>query len=217
MTETSDVELLERWSGGDARAGEVLAGRYFMPIRGYFLNKAPSEHEDLVQEVFVRLASKRASFRGQSSFRSFIFGVARMVLLEHLRAKKNKAERFDPLEHSVADLEGGRMSSLMASGESKRLVLDALRELPFNDQEILELYYWQKLTAGEIAQMQALPERTVRSRVRAALKRASAAYAKLAAAPQVEEEEDGDDAQLVGWLEELRTELGSLTVILAGA
>lgn len=211
MAEASDAELLERWSGGDARAGELLAGRYFMAIRGYFLNKAPSEYEDLVQEVFVRLAGKRANYRGESSFRSFIFGVARMVLLEHLRKKKNKADRFDPLEHSVADLAGGRMSSLLASGESKRLLLDALRELPFNDQEILELYYWQKLTAGEIGQMQALPERTVRSRVRAALKRAAQAYARLAARPQVDGDED--DEKLAGWLEELRAELGSLSVI----
>ena len=211
MADVSDTELLDRWRGGDARAGEKLATRYFMPIRAYFLNKAPAAHEDLVQEVFVRLSSKRDSYAGRSSFRVFLFGVARMVLLEYLRAKQ-KAARFDPMEHSVADTQGGRMSSLMARGESHRLLLDALRELPLADQEILELYYWQKLTAREIAEVQGLPEPTIRSRVRAALKRAGKSFDELRAAPS--NDAVGDEA-LEGWLGELRRELGGLKVSIA--
>ena len=208
MPEPTDAELLDAWREGDLRSGDALAVRYFTVIRAYFLNKVPAEHEDLVQETFMRLSSKRDRYRGESSFRVFLFGVARMVLFEHLRAKQ-KAERFDPLEQSVADLEGGRMSSLMAQHESHRVLLDALRELPLVDQELLELYYWQKLTAGEIARVQSLPERTVRSRVRAALKRVGKAYAELVGQPQVREE-----AEVEGWLGELRGELAGLRLAL---
>lgn len=208
MADPSDTELLDRWRGGDARAGEQLATRYFMAIRAYFLNKAPAAHEDLVQETFMRLASKRDSYAGRSSFRVFLFGVARMILLEHLRAKQ-RAARFDPMEHSVADTQGGRMSSLMARDQSHRLLLDALRELPLADQEILELYYWQKLSAREIAELQNLPEPTIRSRVRAALKRAGKAFATLRETPGAE---PAGEEQLEGWLGELRRELAGLKV-----
>ncbi|PRQ07828.1 RNA polymerase sigma factor [Enhygromyxa salina] len=207
MAAATDAELLDRWRGGDMQAGDTLAGRYFMAIRSYFLNKAPAEHEDLVQETFMRLSSKRDSYRGASSFRVFLFGVARMILLEHLRAKQ-RAGRFDPMEHSVADVDGGRMSSLMAKGESHRMVLDALRELPLADQELLELYFWQKLTAGEIAELQGLPEPTVRSRVRSALKRVNGFYAKLASSPPRE------PVTVEGWLGELRDELENLSLAL---
>jgi len=206
MDEAADVELLERWRGGDARAGERLVGRHFAAIRAYFLNKARLEHEDLVQETFARLASKQGSYRGTSSFRVFLFGMARMILLEHLRGRE-KARRFDPIEASVADLEGGRMSSLLAQRESHSLLLAALRELPLVDQELLELYYWQKLTAGEIAEVQGLPERTVRSRIAAALKRAGKAHAELAGQPH-----ERSAAEVEGWLAELRAELAELRV-----
>lgn len=206
MLEPSDAELLDRWREGDLRAGEALTVRYFTAIRAYFLNKAPAAHEDLVQETFLRLASKRERYRGASSFRVFLFGVARMVLLEHLRAKQRN-ERFDPIEQSVADIEGGRMSSLLAQHESHRVLLDALRELPLADQELLELYYWQRLTAGEIAAVMELPERTVRSRVRAALKRVGKLHAKL-----LGEGQDRDEDAVEGWLGELRLELANLRV-----
>lgn len=206
MVEASDVELLERWRGGDLRAGDLLVGRHFPAIRAYFLNKAPAGHEDLVQETFVRLASKRDSYRGTSSFRVFLFGIARMILFEHLRGKQ-KAGRFDPIEDSVADLEGGRLSSLLAQRESHRVLLAALRELPIVDQELLELYYWQQMTAGEIAEVQSLPERTVRSRIAAALKRAGKAHAGLSGQPGARGE-----AEVEGWLADLRTELAGLRV-----
>lgn len=204
-TEVADPELLDRWSEGDKSAGEILTVRYFMMIRAYFLNKAPLDHEDLVQETFARLAGMRDRYRGESTFRVFLFGVARMVLLEHFRAKQ-RSGRFDPMEQSVADLDGGRASSLMARAQSHRRLLDALRELPLVDQELLELYYWQKLTAKEIAHLQGLPEPTVRSRVRAALKRASRAYDEIASRPF----SDDHDSEIEGWLGELRSELSGL-------
>lgn len=209
MVETSDPELLDRWRSGDLRAGDQLVGRHFPAIRAYFLNKAPAEHEDLVQETFIRLSNKRDGYRGASSFRVFLFGIARMILFEHLRGKQ-RAGRFDPLEQSVADLEGGRLSSLMAQRESHRALLAALRELPLVDQELLELYYWQRLTAGEIAELQGLPERTVRSRIAAALKRAGKAHAELGGQPRGEDD-------LAGWLDELRAELARLRVAAAPA
>ena len=209
MAEPKDAELLEQWRDGDRSAGERLAARYFVAIRAYFLNKAPADHEDLVQETFARLSSKRERFRGDSSFRVFLFGIARMILLEYLRGKQ-RADRFDPMEHSVADVEGGRMSSLLAKRESHGLLLDALRGLPLLDQETLELYYWQQLSAREIAELQGLPEPTVRSRVRAALKRVRQAYGELAELPH---SDNDDDAQVEGWLDELRSELAGLSVV----
>src|SRR5262245_39077201 len=136
MRETPDAELLDRWRLGDARAGEQLTTRHFMTVRAYFVNKAPAEYEDLVQATFLRVSSKRDNYRGNSSLRSFLLGVARMILLEFLRGKQ-RAKRFDPLEHSVADVEGGRMSSAMARDESHRMLLTALRELPLAQQELL--------------------------------------------------------------------------------
>jgi RNA polymerase sigma-70 factor (ECF subfamily) len=207
MADDSDGELLTRWRDGDKRAGELLASRYFLAIRGYFLNKAPADHEDLVQKTFERLLQKRDRFRGESSFRVFLFGIARMILLEHLRGKQ-RDQRIDPMEQSVADLQGGRMSSLLAHRETHRMLLDALRELPLGDQELLELYYWEKLTAREIGQLQAHPEATIRSRLRAALKRLATAYGEIARRPH----ERDIEGELENWMTEVGSEISGMQV-----
>ncbi|MCA9707942.1 MAG: sigma-70 family RNA polymerase sigma factor [Myxococcales bacterium] len=204
----ADHELLLHWQGGDARAGEELARRYFVILRAYFLSKCPAEYEDLVSNTFLRLLAKRDGYRGESSFRVYLFGMARMILLEHFRALRRDG-RFEPMESSVVDMQGGRMSSILGERARHRLLFDALRHLELREQELLELYYWQHLTAGEIAQLHEVVEPTVRSRIRAALKRLTKTYAELAGRTHAR---DLDEDVLEQWLGELREQLDEVRI-----
>lgn len=207
MSEADDAELLARWQAGDLEAGEALASRYFKILRAYFLTKAPSDYEDLVSATFLRLIAKRGGFRGESSFRVYLFGMARIILLEHFRARR-RDDRFEPMQTSVAELEGGAFSSLLAARGRHRMLIDALRQLPLHEQELIEFYYWQGLTAREIAELQGLVEATVRSRLRAAIARVVKHYAELESKPG--DVPDPDDVE--GWLRELRDGLDHLQV-----
>lgn len=206
MDDVEDRDLLTRWGDGDSAAGEALARRYFVIVRAYFMTKVPFDYEDLVQETFSRLLRKRDTYQGRSSFRVFLFGIAHMILLEFFR-KKRRNERFEPMESSAADLGGGRASSLMAEREHHRLLFDALRSLVLREQELLELYYWQGLTAGEIAALHEAPEPTVRTRIRAALKRLGKAYRELSAQAHDRELHEDD---FEGWMKEIQQGLGEL-------
>ncbi|MFV8755835.1 RNA polymerase sigma factor [Nannocystaceae bacterium ST9] len=206
MSEPDDAELLSRWQAGDLTAGDQLASRYFTILRAYFLTKAPSDYEDLVSATFLRLIDKRGGYRGQASFRVYLFGMARIILLEHFRARR-RDDRFEPMQESVAELERGRLSSILAARSRHRLLVDALRRLELGEQELIEFYYWQGLTAREIAEVQGLVESTVRSRIRAALGRIGKLYAELessAAQPDLDSVE--------GWLRELQAGLDQLQV-----
>jgi RNA polymerase sigma factor (sigma-70 family) len=207
MSESDDAELLARWQAGDLAAGDALASRYFTILRAYFLTKAPSDYEDLVSTTFLRLIAKRDGFRGQSSFRVYLFGMARMILLEHFRARR-RDDRFEPMQTSVAELEGGAFSSLLAARGRHRLLIDALRQLPLHEQELIEFYYWQGLAAREIAELQGLIESTIRSRIRAAIQRVAKRYAELESKSGGAPEPD----DVEGWLRELRDGLDQLQV-----
>lgn len=202
----SDLELLEGWREGDRRAGNELVSRHFPGVRCYFVNKLPSEHEDLVQETFTRLVRSRDQFRGEASFRTYLFRIARHVLAEHLRKRYRQGHPLEPATSSIADLTGGRPSSVIAARERHRLLLDGLRELPLDDQDLLELYYWQDLSAGEIGSLFELVESTVRSRIRAALERLRRRYIALSSAPH-SRELSIDEAER--WLGELRAVMGA--------
>ncbi len=165
---SSDTELLERWRGGDVAAGSALFERHFDALCRFFRNKLDAEGhgvDDLIQRTFLALVEHREQYRGDASFRTYLFTIARNELYAHLRRRGREGARFDPLVQSVQD-HGPSPTGVMAHHREQRLLLEALRRIPIELQVVLELYYWEDLTAGELARVLELPEGTVRTRIR---------------------------------------------------
>ncbi|MCY1009548.1 sigma-70 family RNA polymerase sigma factor [Nannocystis pusilla] len=163
----SDVELLQAWRSGDRRAGNDLFKRHFDSIRRFFRNKVDFGVEDLVQRTFVACVEGQERFREDSSFRTYLFGIAHNILREFLRAKQRAPAPLDLEQTSAIDL-GASPVSLLAQRSEEKLLLHALRRLPLASQIILELYYWEQMTGGELGVLLNVPEDTARSRLRKA-------------------------------------------------
>lgn len=165
-----DAELLARWGGcGDKAAGNKLFQRHFAAVHRFFVNKVrdAATAEDLVQETFTRLAECYGNFGGRSSFRTFVFGIGRYVLMEHFR--EHRHDHAQPIEDmSVVDL-GAGPSSVAAARQELRVLLDALRRVPLQKQIVLELYYFEEFTGAELAQMLRISEAAARGRLRLSL------------------------------------------------
>ncbi len=195
----SDEELLERWRSGDREAGSRLIRRHFLNVRTYFRMRMPGEYEDLVQETFTGLSKSFDNFRGHSSFRTYLFRIARNVLAEALR-KRYRAD-FDPIVSSIVDLTGHSQATIMIEREHLRLLFDSLRALPLEQQDLIELYCFQRIPARELAGVFGRTEGGIRSRIREALDNLRRIYHGLARHPH---EHELDDEQLSRWLKELR-------------
>lgn len=89
-TVRSDVDLLEAWRSGDTKAGGELFDRHFASIHRFFHNKVGDGLEDLVQQTFLRCTEGVERFRSDSSFRTYLFGVAHNLLREHIRRKHSR-------------------------------------------------------------------------------------------------------------------------------
>ena len=59
------------------------------------------------------------------------------------------------------------------------MLLQALRKIPLDHQIVLELYYWEKLSAREVAEVVQVPEGTARTRIRRAKQLLEEEMAKL--------------------------------------
>ena len=167
MTETqSDAELLAAWAEGDRRSGAALLRRHFDALYRFFTNKvaAEAEAEDLVQQTMAACVEARGRYRGDASFRTFLFAIARNVLLKHIRDRK-QVESIDAEGQSLAD-HGLGMSTALGLRREQQLLLTALRHVSIDSQVLLELYYWEELSGSAIAQIVNMPENTVRSRIR---------------------------------------------------
>jgi RNA polymerase sigma-70 factor (ECF subfamily) len=163
----SDFELLDRWRGGDAEAGNALFERHFESVCRFFRNKVDVGVDDLIQRTFLACVESRDAFRGEASFRTYLFTLARNELFAQIKRSARERDRFDPLEQSVHDL-GPTPTHRVAQHGEQRLLLAALRRIPLEHQLALELYYWEDLRAPELARVLGIPEGTVRTRLRRA-------------------------------------------------
>lgn len=168
----TDIELLDAWCTGDNLAGDALIRRYFETVCRFFRSKLGEDTEDLVQRTFQICTVRRRDLAQDGSFRGFLFGVARNLLLDHLRRRYRRGEHDDVHMHSLRDL-GTTPSEAVARNERERLIQEALRRIPLEQRMLLELAHWEGLTGREIAQALEIGENTVRSRLsraRAALR-----------------------------------------------
>jgi RNA polymerase sigma factor (sigma-70 family) len=164
---SDDAELLAAWRAGDARAGETLFERHVPALVRFFRNKVDRGIEDLIQTTFVACLESERRFTGRGGFRSFLLGIARHKLYGHYREVLGSREDLALGQQSFADLAPGITTDLAQRAEGQ-LLLAALRALPMEQQLVLEMFYWESMTAGEIAEACELPEGTVRTRLRTA-------------------------------------------------
>lgn len=162
----SEPQLLAAWGQGQGPAGEELFRRHYDGIARFFRNKAPPDaQEDLIQNTFLACVESRAKFRGDGSLRSFLFSIAHHVLCRHYRKRRGIQVPLDTAKVSAQDLSAG-LSTLWAKHARHRQLLDALQRIPLDYQVILELYYWESMTAGQAAEVLDIPEGTARTRIR---------------------------------------------------
>ena len=175
----SDADVLDRWRNGDAVAGEQLFARHFDSLYRFVLNKADEAVDDLIQATFLAAVASRDKFRGDSSFRSYLFSIAHHELYAHWKKRARRDTEEDVAQMSVEDL-GTRPSGVLAKHREQQLLLRALRSIPLELQVVVELHYWEELSGSEMAVALGVPEGTARSRLRRALERLEAEMRRIA-------------------------------------
>jgi RNA polymerase sigma-70 factor (ECF subfamily) len=207
VSEPDDAALLEAWRGGDNEAGNTLVKRRIGEITRFFRNKVGSESDvaDLVSQTFLGCVTGKDTFRGETSFRRFVFQIAQNVLWSYVRKRdKREREAGDFATVCVQELHPGSLSSIVTRKLEAHVLVQSLREVPLEDQIVLELMYLEGLTGPQIAEVLDIPEGTVRGRIRRGLGRLrerverSLAFANPRQAPSVTLED------VEAWAQELR-------------
>jgi RNA polymerase sigma-70 factor, ECF subfamily len=110
-----DRRLLERARGGDERAFEELVHAYQAPLLAYVRRMVGDSGlaEDLVQDVFLRVYRQLQSFRGRSTFTTWLFQIAKNRVLDELRAQA----RRPLMAHELTDVMAAREHPPEREGE----------------------------------------------------------------------------------------------------
>jgi len=126
----------------------------------------PSAAEDLAQAVFLKVWSSPEAFGG-GNFGAWIARVTRNRALDALRSRATRPETEMPAD---IPLEGSLDESVFARLDGER-VRSALAALPDEQRRPIELGFFGGMTHDEIARRSELPLGTVKTRIRAGLKK----------------------------------------------
>ena len=159
---------------GDPDAFGALFDRYYVPVYRFVAARIgrPSDAEDLAQLVFVKAleALPRYEARGVP-FGGWLFRLARNVVIDHVRTRREHATLDIVVEHSSDDAGPDDLAVLRQEMDS---VAHALRRLTPEQREAIELRFFAGLSAKEAAEAMGRQEGTVRGlqfRAIAALRR----------------------------------------------
>jgi len=162
-----DFALLDAWRAGNLEAGSQLFDRHFESIHRFLRHKVGDDTDEVMQRTLLACVESRDRFRGASTFRTFLFGVARLELFSHYRRRRKADAHTDFESCTFFDLDPSP-SVIVARHKEQQLLHEALRRLPVDLQIALELHYWENMSATEVATVLEIPAGTVKSRLRRA-------------------------------------------------
>jgi RNA polymerase sigma-70 factor (ECF subfamily) len=174
-----DLALLERAASGEPQAFEALVLRYQDRVYGLALRltRSPEEAEDVTQDAFLKAYRALASFRGGSSFYTWLFRIAfnaaqsRLRSLGRLHAREKptaaaeRPEEDDPPEVAEPASQDPGPADLAEQRDSVARVERAIEELEPGHRAVVVLRDVEGLSYGEIAEVTGSTRAAVKSRL----------------------------------------------------
>ena len=169
-----EKQLIGRARSGDQRAFEALYTANAPKIRELVARRTGADFEldDLVQVTFTRAFLKLESFRGDSSFSTWLFRIGLNVCASHLRSRAVQREHL-PISSSFRSeaqalrqpWEGDGPEVAFLKKERRHLVRQTIRNLPRRYREPARLRFLHDRSYEEIERELEIPMGTVKCRL----------------------------------------------------
>jgi RNA polymerase sigma factor (sigma-70 family) len=169
-----DQELVTRALSGDLQAFVELCGRYEARVWRIAASVAwGPEVEDLAQEAVIRAYRSLGSYLGQAPFDAWLCRIALNVARDYQRSAWRR--RVLLVDRPPLTGNEGALSpeAEVERRDLQRRVRQAVAALPASQRVPIWLHYLEGFTLAEVARLERAPETTIRSRLRAGLRRLS--------------------------------------------
>lgn len=158
-----DFELLAKFKKGDQQAFELLVRKYKTTVFNtiYSIMGNAQEADDIAQEVFLKVYTKADSFKGESSFSTWLYRITVNRCIDELRRRKNKIISYETEFNQEEKL---KLKDVLASRENditeklrqkelQDIIQKAMNSLPEKYRIILTLKEIEGLSYKEISQI----------------------------------------------------------------
>lgn len=110
-----------------------------------------NESEDLAEDVFVELIIKKPHFKGQSSFKTWLYSIARHKAMNFIKRNSRTSCISDEVLSTITGVQDFEKDYL---SEQKKIILNnAMRQLKGEYRQVLHLSFLEEFTNDEIAKI----------------------------------------------------------------
>lgn len=172
--------LVQRLADADPSAIGEVYDRHGASVHSFALRLLGDETaaEDLVHDVFVSLPKTARGFRGESSFKTFLFSIAVNHARHHVRSAMRRRAAMERVGREVEEQPEGGPERDVSRAELARMLIRALDALPIDQRVAFVLCEVEERTSAEAAAMTGAPEATMRTRLHHAKRKLRAALSR---------------------------------------
>lgn len=153
----SSADLVTRVCQGDSDAFRLIFERYSRPVISFIFDMVNDRGlaEELTQETFVRAYRAIRTMRKDTKLSTWLFGIARNVARESIRARIRANTQVDLADKSVMDLSDNRSVPVegLLSKELNELIRRSLAALDEDKRLVFTLKVLHQCSYEEIAEI----------------------------------------------------------------
>ncbi len=162
------LRLLGRIERADEAAFRELYRAFSRRLYAYVLRQLgdPAQAEEIVADSLYEVWKAPARFRGDAQFSTWLIGIARNKVLMAFRSRKpdSKHEDLDDVAETLA-AEDGSAFDMLANAQRREGVRHCMDKLSDDHRECVHLVFYEGMSLAEVAEVQACPEGTVKTRL----------------------------------------------------
>lgn len=151
----TDETLIELALDGNDQALRELHDRYITQIFRYAYTQTGDYYraEEVTQDIMYKMARNLADFKGDSSFRTWLFTISRRTIIDYYRKQKKHQNSVSMTDEQMAHIPEGKKSveDQVISKDRSNALLERMQQLPVNDRTVLHLRYIEGLSIIETA------------------------------------------------------------------
>ena len=157
----NDADRYRRFLNGDDNELVVIIDTYYQGLSLYLnsIVKNICAAEEIMQDTFVRLAVKKPKFNGKSSFKTWLYAIARNTALKYLRECSRYAENSIDEAFQLSDETDIEQQYLIE--ERKIQLHTAMKKLNPEYAQVLYLKYFEDFDSDSIAKIMKKSKRQV--------------------------------------------------------
>lgn len=164
----TDTYYIERIQAGDTACFACLLDKYSRQVHSLILRvvRNREDAEELAQDVFMKVFRNLSSFKGDSSFSTWIYRIAYNTAISETRKKKYEYLAIeDSVINNVSEEEVANALGQNDTSVQMDKLDTALAQLPPDERGIILLFYMKEKTIDDIADITGLSSSNIKVRL----------------------------------------------------